>query len=161
MISIERNMVDSLELYNPPPPQSTSNLLAGNAKMIIVLGIINVNSIINNVQYVKNMDTQKILACARGQVVKGKRDHLEKIKQTELKLHLLKENDSDTSNSDYEKVVQPIYQKKIDKRSKSKILTVSLEGDISQFHKRHRAARRIGADINHIRVIESKIFTHQ
>ena len=51
--------------------------------------------------------------------------------------------DSDTSSSDYEKVVQPIYQKKIDKRSKSKILTVSLEGDISQFHKRHRAARRV------------------
>ena len=48
------------------------------------------------------------------------------------------DNDSDTSSSGYEKVVQPIYQKKIDKRSKFKILTVSLEGDISQFHKRHK-----------------------
>ena len=44
---------------------------------------------------------QKILAFARGEVVKG--DHLEEIKQTELKLRLLKEN-SDTSSSDYEKV---------------------------------------------------------
>ena len=51
-------MVDSLELYEKKN-QSTSNLLGGNAKMIIVLGIINVNSTINNVQYVKNMDTHK------------------------------------------------------------------------------------------------------